>query len=310
MSLSGGRGQPGLPQNPKTESRITISEYKIANAKSTRSETIREIDPCAKQPCKNSGECVQAGDDFRCECVAPYYFGKTCEIVNCTNIPVTGHSGFITTPGYPVVDYLSNASCSWEFPHESSIMSYTFMFTTFSVEGPSRTCDNDFLEITASGKNSALRLCGKMKNQLFRFSGPVKMRFVANEIIEEKGFNVKYQYSLIGLCNSTLTDNEGRFFLPSADIYKQFKGDICIWRILPGKNKQIELSISVGGIVSGEDYSVEIYDSLNQVDKHLIAKISGRNRGSFSISNIVSVKVPIANQEFLEFKAFYKTRMS
>ncbi|KHJ42394.1 EGF-like domain protein, partial [Trichuris suis] len=265
------------------------------------------IDPCAEQPCQNSGVCVAAGDDFRCECVAPYYFGRTCEIVNCTNISVTGHSGFITTPGYPLVDYLANASCSWEFLHGSSIMSYTFMFTTFSVEGPSRTCDNDYLEIIASGRNSGLRFCGKMKNRLLTLSGPAKMRFVTNEIIQEKGFNVTYQYSLIGLCNSTLTTNEGHFFLPSAEIYKRFKGDICIWRIHPEKNKQIELSISVGGNVTGEDYYVEIYDSFDQVDKHMIAKISDRNGGTFSISNTASVKMLIPSQEVLKFSAFYKT---
>uniref|UniRef100_A0A5S6QJ85 Cubilin n=1 Tax=Trichuris muris TaxID=70415 RepID=A0A5S6QJ85_TRIMR len=279
----------------------TADSYKcVCAAGHTGTDCSKEIDPCAQHPCKNRGVCMPTGDDFRCHCIQPYFYGKTCEILNCSKITVEDYSGRITTPGFLFQYYPPNVACSWNFPHKSPIMSYTFVYASFAIEGPSQTCDNDYLEISSPKERYSTRLCGKFKNRLLTLPGPVNMKFLTNEVVEERGFDLVYQYSLTGLCNSTLTLQKGSFYLPPENVYRQFQGDVCIWRIDAGKNKQIELTITMYG-----DSNAEIYDSLNQTDSHLIRKVNILYRDRFSVSNTASVKIWIATQNPLYFSAFY-----
>ena len=47
-----------------------------------------EIDNCASNPCNNNGKCLNAKDDYECECVEGFS-GKNCddEINQCLSNP-------------------------------------------------------------------------------------------------------------------------------------------------------------------------------------------------------------------------------
>ena len=40
---------------------------------------LSDIDDCADQPCQNGGNCIDAVDDYTCNCAAGYT-GKNCSV--------------------------------------------------------------------------------------------------------------------------------------------------------------------------------------------------------------------------------------
>ena len=57
---------------------------------------VSELNECNSDPCVNHGVCVDAVNEFRCEC-PPGLSGVTCETGECATHRLVSFSKFITT---------------------------------------------------------------------------------------------------------------------------------------------------------------------------------------------------------------------